>query len=61
MNRQEARDLIESRGGKTTESVTKKTDYVIAGTSAGSKLDKAKTLGISILDEEAFFLLMESI
>ncbi len=60
MTRQEARQLIESRGGKTSESVTKKTDYVIAGTSAGSKLDKAKTLGISILDEETFFLLMES-
>jgi DNA ligase (NAD+) len=60
MTRQEARDLIESRGGKTTESVTKKTDYVIAGTAPGSKLDKAKTLGISILDEETFFLLMES-
>ncbi|MCK9390919.1 MAG: NAD-dependent DNA ligase LigA [Syntrophales bacterium] len=60
MTRQEARELIESRGGKTTDSVTKKTDYVIAGTSPGSKLDKAKTLGISILDEEAFFKLMQS-
>ena len=59
MTRQEARELVESRGGKTTESVTKKTDYVIAGTAPGSKLDKAKTLGISILDEEAFFKLME--
>ena len=58
MARQEARELIESRGGKTTESVTRKTDYVIAGTSPGSKLDKAKTLGISTLDEEAFFKLM---
>jgi len=60
MTRQEARELIESRGGKTTDSVTRKTDYVIAGKSPGSKLDKAKTLGISILDEEAFFKLMES-
>ena len=60
MTRQEAKGRIESLGGKTTESVTKKTDYLVAGTSPGSKLDKAKTLGISVLDEEAFFKLMES-
>lgn len=60
MTRQEAKVRIESLGGKTTESVTKKTHYVVAGLSPGSKLDKAKTLGISILDEEAFFKLMES-
>ena len=60
MTRQEAKGLVESRGGKTTESVTKKTDYVVAGTSPGSKLEKANTLGISILDEEAFFKLMET-
>ena len=60
MTRQEAKGRIESLGGKTTESVTKKTDYLVAGTSPGSKLDKANTLGISILDEEAFFRLMES-
>jgi DNA ligase (NAD+) len=60
MTRQEAGELIESRGGKKTDSVTKKTHYVIAGTSPGSKLEKAKTLGISILDEEAFFKLLES-
>jgi len=60
MTRQKAKVRIESLGGKTTESVTKKTHYVVAGLSPGSKLDKAKTLGISILDEEAFFKLMES-
>ncbi|MCX5827921.1 MAG: NAD-dependent DNA ligase LigA [Deltaproteobacteria bacterium] len=60
MTRQEAKARIESLGGKTTDSVTRKTYYVIAGTSPGSKLDKAKTLGISILDEEAFIKLMES-
>jgi len=60
MARQKAKDRIESLGGKTTESVTKKTHYVVAGISPGSKLDKAKTLGLSILDEEAFFKLIES-
>ncbi|MFA5180377.1 MAG: NAD-dependent DNA ligase LigA [Syntrophales bacterium] len=60
ITRHDAREFIEARGGKTTESVTRRTDYVIAGTSPGSKLDKANTLGISILDEEAFFKLMES-
>jgi DNA ligase (NAD+) len=60
LTRQDAKELIESRGGKTTESVTKKTDYIVAGASPGSKLEKANNLGISILDEDAFFKLMES-
>lgn len=46
--------LIKELGGKITESVTKKTDYVIVGDSPGSKLDKAKSLGITILTEEEF-------
>lgn len=52
--REEAKELIESHGGKVTDSVSKKTNYVVAGTEAGSKLDKAKALGIPVLDENKF-------
>lgn len=52
--RKEIEDLIESLGGKTASSVSSKTDYVLAGENAGSKLDKAKSLGIKILSEEDF-------
>ena len=52
--RDEARALIESRGGRVNSSVSKKTDYVVAGEEAGSKLDKATELGVTILDEEKF-------
>lgn len=52
--RKEATTLIEKHGGKTTSSVSKNTDYVLAGESAGSKLDKANELGITVLDEEEF-------
>jgi DNA ligase (NAD+) len=53
LTRDEAQELIEGRGGRVTSSVSKKTDYVVAGADAGSKLDKAQTLGLSILDEAA--------
>ncbi|GAF99790.1 unnamed protein product, partial [marine sediment metagenome] len=51
MSRSEAKELIELHGGKATGSVSKKTDFLVAGESAGSKLAKAKKLGIPILDE----------
>ena len=54
MTRDEASDLIKSHGGKTSSSVSKKTDYVLAGANAGSKLDKAQNLGVIILTEDDF-------
>jgi DNA ligase (NAD+) len=50
--RDEARRIIEDAGGKVTGSVSKKTDYVVAGSDAGSKLDKAKELGVPVIDEK---------
>ncbi len=52
--RDEAKKIIEERGGNVSGSVSKKTDYVLAGEEAGSKLDKAQALGIKIIDEETF-------
>lgn len=54
MTRDEASALIEARMGKVTSSVSKKTDYVLAGSAAGSKLTKAQSLGIRIIDEDEF-------
>jgi DNA ligase (NAD+) len=51
--REEVREFIQSLGGKVTDSISKKTSYLVAGDSAGSKLDKAKALGIEIIDEQA--------
>ena len=53
LTRDEARALIEARGGRVTSTVSKKTDYVIAGEDAGSKLDKARSLGLHVIDEAA--------
>ena len=53
-SRLEAGEIIEKFGGKTSSSVSKKTDYVLAGEEAGSKLTKAEELGITIINEEQF-------
>ena len=50
--RDEAKKMIEDAGGKVTGSVTRKTDYVVAGSDAGSKLDKARELGVAVIDEK---------
>ncbi|MFP6607449.1 MAG: NAD-dependent DNA ligase LigA [Myxococcota bacterium] len=57
--RAEAKKRIEAAGGKLVSSISKKTDYVLAGENAGSKRDKALSLGVEILDEEAFEALLQ--
>lgn len=57
--RDEAAALIESCGGKVSSSVSRKTDYVVAGADPGSKLQKAEELGVKILDEDAFISLLQ--
>ena len=54
LSRKEASDIIEQFGGKTSSSVSKKTDYVLAGEDAGSKLKKANDLGVTVISEEEF-------
>lgn len=58
LGRKEAAELVEKYGGKVSGSVSKKTDYVVAGESAGSKLTKAQELGITVLTEEELFALL---
>ena len=59
LTRDEARALIEARGGRVTSTVSKKTDYVVAGEDAGSKLDKAQQLGLTIVDEDGLKNLLD--
>jgi DNA ligase (NAD+) len=60
-SRSEAQELVKSMGGKATSSVSGKTGYVVAGESPGSKLDKAVSLGIPVLDEDGFYEMVDSL
>jgi DNA ligase (NAD+) len=59
ITRDAARELIERLGGRVTSAVSRKTDWVVAGEAPGSKLDDAKRLGVTVLDEPAFLALLE--
>jgi DNA ligase (NAD+) len=58
LGRDQAKDLLEAAGAKVAGSVSKKTDYLLAGAEAGSKLDKARELGVTVIDEDAMKLLL---
>jgi DNA ligase (NAD+) len=60
MGRDQAKGLVEAAGGKVSGSVSKKTHYVVAGAEAGSKLDKALELGITVLDEAGLLALLQT-
>jgi DNA ligase (NAD+) len=59
LTREQAKEKIESAGGKVSGSVSKKTSYLVAGEEAGSKLDKAQSLGVQVLDEAGLLKLLE--
>jgi DNA ligase (NAD+) len=60
ISREDAQDLIRRLGGHASGSVSKKTAFVVAGESAGSKLEKARALGVRVLDEDSFFRMIEN-
>jgi DNA ligase (NAD+) len=60
MTREEAKNKIESLGGKVVSSVSRNTDFVVVGTEAGTKREKAQTLGILLLDEQKFLTMLQS-
>ena len=58
LTREDAKEKIESAGGKVSGRVSKKTNYVVAGEEAGSKLDKATSLGVAVLDEAGLLAML---
>jgi DNA ligase (NAD+) len=58
LTRDQAKDMIQAQGGKVAGSVSKKTDFVVAGADAGSKLSKAQELGVTVIDEQALRALL---
>ena len=60
MTRSEAKALIEKKGGRVSSQVTSSTDYLVVGKSPGSKLERAKEQGVTVIDETAFLNLIES-
>ncbi|MGB3207770.1 MAG: BRCT domain-containing protein, partial [Crinalium sp.] len=59
LKRDEAKDLIQKAGGKVTNSVSAKTDYLVVGEEAGSKLEKAQELGVKQLNEEELLAMLQ--
>ena len=59
LTREDAKERIEAAGGKVTGSVSKKTDYVVAGEDPGSKLDKANSLGVAVIGEPELIALLQ--
>jgi DNA ligase (NAD+) len=60
LGRSEASEMLLSAGAKVSSSVSKNTDFVLAGESAGSKLDKARALGVKVIDENEFLAMLNS-
>jgi DNA ligase (NAD+) len=60
LTRDAAKEMIEAAGGKVAGSVSKKTDYVVAGAEAGSKLARAQELGVAVLDEQALLEMLDA-
>ena len=59
MSREDAEAMVKQHGGRAASSVSRQTDYVIAGDKAGSKLDKARSLGVAVLTEQEFITLID--
>jgi DNA ligase (NAD+) len=60
LSRDEIKEWIQKHGGKVTDSVSKKTSYLVVGEAAGSKLDKARELGVNILTEDALLEMVKN-